>query len=140
MSLGVHAFQFAITNANLNKDYLWVYIVVGIVGLVGVGGIVGFVRWLKTQAVRDSKIDELIDPAKGVMAQMREHGKQLADLQRSMRPNGLDTDQLGDIAKRTEREVVRLRADFSKHLGSSEEIHRELREKIAKKQDRRPPR
>lgn len=119
-----------------NASYLWVYIVLGIVGLVGTGGLVGLVRWVKAQAVRDSKIDALLDPDKGVMALLGTQGKQLGDLQRSMRPNGLDTDQLGDIAKRTEREVGKLRDEFSKHVGASDEVHRALREDIDRKQDR----
>ena len=121
----------------------WIYIVLTVLGIIGVGGLAAFYRGVKSQAVRDSKLDELIDPKDGVMArfevqsaQVGRVAAQVADLQRSMRPNGLDTDQLGDIAKRTEKKVIELADSFNRHLGASEEIHRTLREDIARKQDR----
>jgi hypothetical protein len=128
------------TQASLNTSYLWVYIVLGAISIVGGGGgLVAFIKWLKNQTLRDGKIDDMLDPKTGAMALLAQHGMVLADLQRSMRPNGLNTDQLGDIAKRTEHAVDRLEENFNQHKGESDAVHKQLRKDIDRKQDREKP-
>jgi hypothetical protein len=134
---------FADTAHAAATAYNLIYIALGVLGIGGGAGLYGLIRWFKRQTIRDSKLDELIDPEGGVMARLDKHGRQLEDLQRSMRPNGLNTNQLGDIAKRTEETVIQLRETvtklndgFRRHQGESDQIHRNLREAIDRKQDR----
>lgn len=80
--------------------------------VLGAGGsLVGAITWLIHRGKRDQKIDELLAEVK---------------------PNGGNTQSLGDIAKRTEQKVDHLRDDFQKHVGHSDaveiEVFRRLRD------------
>lgn len=117
-----------------NNAYLWVYVIIGIVTLLGTGGMVGLVRWLKRQGIRDAQIDRVVLAVLGDDTPDHKSLQQRLDAQdraidkaiEATQSNGLNTNQVGDIAKRTENIVTDLRDEFKKHLGSSDEVHRQM--------------
>lgn len=122
-------------------DLIW--IVVGLFALLGAGGAYGIIKWIKKTGVRDAKIDELLHPETGVLQRLKkmeqqgiESGRQISDLTRSTRANGLTTDQVGDIAKRTEIAVNEIRDKVLLHIGSSESEHKTMWKAIQQKQDK----
>jgi hypothetical protein len=135
-----------------------VYILIGIVTIGGGGGAIGIWRTSRAdrrraekvareQGVRDERLDRVIsavlgdeqhDGAGGVLrrldAQDRQsetQGRILADIQREQKPNGGNTQRLGDIAKRTERKVDEIKTQLDTHIGQSTEVHEELRRRMA---------
>jgi len=122
---------------NPNTIYTVLYILLGIGALAGTSGVYGLWRYAKNAGKRDAKIDEavnaILDPATGHAANtavLSDHGKQLARIQRSISPNGLNTQSLGDVAARVERDVKSIRTQLDQHVGASDETHREMRHRI----------
>ena len=120
-----------VLSASLTDIYYIIGIFIGVMLIVGAGGLFGLIQWIKKSGARDAKIDELLDSKTGVMARLDEQDKTLSELQHSVKPNGLDTNQVGDIAKRTEnavREIAKkqetMNERFLKHLGQSDEVHK----------------
>lgn len=117
-----------------NMTYLVIYAVLGLIGLVTAG--YGLNKWNRKQAVREAKLDGLIDPETGVMAR-------LAAIEKNLSPNGKDTQGVGDIAariedlaKKTNRGVAALRSRLDQHIGECKNEHAHLREELDRKQDK----
>lgn len=118
--------------------YTVVWVLIGVVTLLGTGGALGVFKWAKKQGVRDSKIDLVIDVVLGdgnggkpLKDRLDAQDRKLDDIQREARPNGGNSQRLGDIAKRTEKKVDDLGSKFDQHIGQSEEVHSELRRRVA---------
>lgn len=142
----------AVLADSVNTSYLLIGIAVGIVALFG--AFFGFGAWLKRQWLRDGKLDELIDPKTGVLKVLQEYmqsrdeqdgamNKRLDEVtrrldrqDRSMRSNGLDTNQVGDIAKRTENAVKKLQESFDRHVGANDQEHKSIWRALRLKQDK----
>lgn len=60
----------------------------------------------------------------------------LSAIERAMKPNGLDTDQIGDMMKRTEAMVEKLSGKLDQHIGAEAESRKEIWRAIDRKQDR----
>jgi predicted negative regulator of RcsB-dependent stress response len=108
-----------------NSSYLVIYAVIGVVTLVGFG-------FAAFKAIRKQGAD----------AERLEN--RLQSIERNLKPNGLDTEQVGDVVKRTENAVgdltstvEELSAKLERHLGASDEAHANLRAAINRKQDKR---
>lgn len=99
--LAVHTAQVA------NTTYLLVYIVVGVATIVGLG--FAGARWLRNSGAAEARLNSRLD-----------------SLERLMKPNGLDTDELGDMVKRTEHKVDAIATKLDQHIGSSDQVHRDL--------------
>jgi hypothetical protein len=129
-----------------NSAYLWVGVVVGLLMLLGGGGgVYALVKWLKRQGVRDGRLDEMIDPEEGwrpqlaaIKSQLGEQDVVLAAAKRSMQSNGLDTMQVGDIARRTELAVRELQSSFDVYRGANETEHKSLWVAVNRKADKLP--
>lgn len=117
-----------------NAAYLWVYVAVGLVALLGGGGLYGLVKWLKRQAVRDAKLDELIDAK--LMRRLDDQDQVLRNLENASRSNGLDSNTVGDIAGRVEVAVGEVKTSLDRHIGASDQIHSEMWRAINRKQDK----
>ena len=135
-----------------------IYILIGIVTIGGGGGALGIWRTSRAdraraqevarlQGVRDEKIDRVIEVVLGdelhngdggINRRFDAQAHQLAEIQREARPNGGQSKRLGDVAKRTEetaarteRKVDDLKTALDRHIGQSEEVHAELRRRMA---------
>src|ERR1700722_14278720 len=103
-------------SASSPQTYNLIWIVIGLFTLVGAGGVYGFIKWIKKSGVRDAKIDELLSPTNGVLERLEQikkteldQDREITDLVRSTRSNGLTTNEVGDIAARTEIAVNDIR-------------------------------
>lgn len=131
-----------------NSAYLWVGVIVGLVLLLGGGGgLFALVKWLKRQGVQESQQsvmrEQWFDPDDGFTASMRKINTRLdgqdtvlAAAKQSMQSNGLDTNQVGDIARRTELAVKDLQSSFDVYRGSNESEHRSLWVAVDRKADK----
>jgi hypothetical protein len=121
-----------------NATYLWLWVLVGALTLIGSG--IGAVRWLRNQGRADG---ERAAEAAEVKRILSEQGAMLKRLMAAVKPNGLDTDFLGDMAKRTEIKMDQLIVDVKEqgskldsHLGDSGRAEREIWRELKKKVDR----
>jgi hypothetical protein len=110
-----------------NTTYLWIYVALGVIGLVGAG--VALRKYFFKQAVREVAIDALIHPDTGVMARLEK-------IEKTLSPNGLDTDNVGDIAKRTEVAVRKVQRGLTQHIAAEANARSEIWQELARKQDR----
>jgi hypothetical protein len=127
-----------------------VYILIGIVTIGGGGGVFGIWRTgradrrraedeARKQGIRDEKIDRVIDAVLGdekngkggILRRLDAQDRTLADIQREARPNGGDTPRLGDVVLRTEGIATEIRTQLDQHVGESNEVHKELRRRMA---------
>lgn len=94
---------------------------------------------VKERAVRDAQLDSVIvevlgdGQTKSLRSELSAVNLAVLEIKRTMSPNGLNTNHLGDIAKRTEKAVTELgvdvrkqRADLNEHIGSSRTEHNAL--------------
>ena len=115
---------------NVSSDtYNWLYVGVGVLMLVGL--VYAGIRWLKKQAVAEAALQALVDA--NVLQRLKDQDEVLAEIRRAQQPNGLDTDEPGDIGKRTENlvkelfeEVKATNTKLDKHMGASEVEEREI--------------
>ena len=61
---------------------------------------------------------------------------QLAELKKLIKPNGLNTEGIGDIAKRTEIAVRELASKLDQHMGAEKRDREDIWNAIERKQDR----
>jgi hypothetical protein len=105
-----------------NTTYLWVYVVIGVVTLAGI--VVASARWLKKQGVTEAAVKALIDA--NLLTRLSDQDRTLAELKKSLSPNGLVGNEVWNIAKRTENKVDLLSTKLDQHIGSSDQTHRDL--------------
>lgn len=110
-----------------NTSYLWIYALIGLITLAGF--VFAAVKALRKQGADAERLEN-----------------RLQSIERNLKPNGLDTEQVGDVVKRTENAVgdltstvEELSAKLERHLGASDEAHANLRAAINRKQDKRGP-
>ena len=112
--------------------------------IAGVATIVGLiiVGW---KIIRDGGAAEArsASAATAMVEQVQSLSAQVSKIQTAMTPNGLNTNQIGDVAARVEKKmddladvVAKLEKAFQRHVGASEEIHRQMRSYIEKKADK----
>lgn len=102
----------------VNTTYLLVYVVIGAATLIGFA--VAAARWLRRQGAAEARLNVRLDT-----------------LERALKPNGLDTDQIGDMVKRTENKVDAITSKLDQHIGASDQVHRELWRAVRSKEDKR---
>lgn len=90
-----------------NTAYLWVWVGIGVITLIGFG-ITAF-RWVRKSGADAAKLEA-----------------RLASIETAIRPNGKDTQQLGDIAARTEEKLDALDSKLDRHIGSQEEVNKQM--------------
>jgi hypothetical protein len=117
-----------------NSAYLWIYILIGLVTLLGSGGAVGLYRAAKKQGVRDQQFDLVIKAVLpdengkgGLTNRLSALDRQLDEIKHEQKPNGGNTQRLGDIAKRSEGKIDALSTKLDQHIGQSTEVHADIR-------------
>jgi hypothetical protein len=127
----------AVAPSSSNPIYVVLYVLLGVGALAGTSGVYGLWRYAKNAGKRDAKIDDavnaILDPETGHAAStalLTDHSRDLATIKRSISPNGLNTQSLGDVAARVERDVKSIRTQLDRHVGASDETHREIRHRI----------
>lgn len=120
-----------------------IYILIGVVTVGGAGGLLGLYKWAKKQGVRDSQLDLVIgvvlgdgNGGKPLKDRLDMQDRKLDEIAREAKPNGGNTQRLGDIAKRTERKVDDLGTKLDQHIGQSEEVHSDLRRRLTAQERR----
>lgn len=118
-------------------------VITSVLTILGGGSLFSIWRYAKKRGVRDAKIDQtvdvVLDPYTGhaeLVAQSKSHGAALARIEGKMSANGLDSQHIGDIAARIERDVKQLSGEvreantkLDRQIGANEEAHRSLRRK-----------
>jgi len=94
-------FASAAQTLSSQGSYNFIWIIVGVVTIIG--GLIEFMRWRDRRVIRNDKLDELL---------------------KRVTPNGKNTNQLGDVAARTEDAVNRLNKQFEHHRNA---VNRRLR-------------
>lgn len=111
------------------------YILVALMALVGVGGFTGWLKGRNTAAVKEDKLDRVIDmildPETGFDShsrQLAEGARQLADIAAKVSRNGGGSQSVGDIASRVEKALGEARGDIrgirsklDQHVGAHDE-------------------
>ncbi len=110
-----------------NTSYLALWGVLGFLYLLGMA--FAAVRYWRKQGARDAKIDEVLDSTTGAMVR-------LAAIEKNLKPNGLNTQGVGDVVARTEIAVGELSTKLDQHIGASDEVHASLRRELAGKQNK----
>lgn len=120
------------------STYNVVWILIGVLTLFGSGGAFGLYKAAKRQGVRDKQLEDVIkvvlpdDEGKGGLTnRLDAQDRKLDAIQREAKPNGGNTHRLGDIAMRTETKVDTLGSKLDQHIGQSNEIHNELKRRLA---------
>lgn len=109
---------FAGASAQLaNTTYLWIWVVIGIVTIAG--SAVAVYKWAKQQGVKDEAMDNRLEL-----------------IEKQLKPNGLNTDQVGDVVKRTENAVGELGSKLDQHIGAELQARREMWRAINGKQNK----
>lgn len=117
--------------------YTFLYILLGIVGLGGTAGVLGVYKWAKKQGVRDAQLDRVIDVVlngsngKTLTDRLDAQDRQLEDIKREAKPNGGQSQRLGDIAKRTEQKVDGLSSKLDQHIGIDETVQSDLKKRVS---------
>jgi hypothetical protein len=126
------------TSQDSTATYNIVWVLIGVATLVGFG--IGAVRWIRNQGKADA---ERTSAEAEVRRRLDVQDSALARLETAIKPNGLDSQELGDIAKRTENKVdaLVLKLDatvtkLDKHIGAAEIEEREIWREIHKKADK----
>lgn len=128
--------------------YYWVGIIVGVVAIItGIWAAQRrIMRSIKKNAISDAALKSIIDA--NVLVRMSDQDKILSDIKRATRPNGLNTDEVGDIVKRVEIAIASLSLKIdanatilNQHIGQSDEAIRQIRDdiKAIKKNGEQPP-
>jgi peptidoglycan hydrolase CwlO-like protein len=126
--------------------------VLSVVGVVAAGATIGSLMLVGWKMIHDSGVADAnrATDAAAIKNQVQRLADQVSSLHRVVTPNGKDTDQLGDIAARTEEKVdsladtVRELGDvvsalgvaFKQHLEDSRKEHRVLRALANRKADK----
>lgn len=125
-----------------------VYIFVGVFALAGVGGIASVYRLIRKSGVRDANIDKTVEavlnPESGTVVKMDKltttqarHGETLARIEHKLSVNGLDSQNVGDIAKRVEIalkdidfQVRQTNTKLDQHIGQHDERDAQLDRRV----------
>lgn len=90
---------------------LWIWWIVGFVTLIGAG--LSAVRWLRGQGADAARLEA-----------------RLAAIEKALRPNGLNTNEIGDVVARTEAKLDALDSKLDRHIGAQEEVNRQVDQKL----------
>lgn len=111
-----------------NSIALILYILVAVMSLVGVGGVAGWLKSRNVQAVRDDKLDRVIEVVLDPETGFDSHTRQLADITTKVSRNGGGSQSVGDIASRVETAVGEVKAQvravdksLQRHIGQHDE-------------------
>lgn len=135
-------FADAATTTATAYNLLW--ILVGLLGVGGAGGAYGLYKWIKNTGVREDKIDKMLSffegdgtrDKPGLEIRMDNQDREIAKAVKATSSNGLNTNQVGDIAKRTENAVGTLTDTLNQHIGEEREARKTLWKEVAKKVDK----
>lgn len=122
-----------------------IYVLIGVVTILGAGGLLGAYKWAKRQGVRGEQLERVIgvvlgdsNGGKPLKDRLDTQDRKLDQIQHEATPNGGNSKRLGDIALRTEQtgertegKVDELSTKLDQHIGKSEEVHDELRRRMA---------
>ena len=127
------------TQAVGSGAYNIAYIILAVLTMVGMG--VAVTKWLRKQGATEAAVKKLLELQTAlqqivdanVLQRLSNQDEALADIKRSMRPNGLKDDALGNVVKRTEIVVSRLEGKvdlqaekLSEHVGAAQVEEREI--------------
>jgi hypothetical protein len=101
-----------------NSTYLWIGALVGAITVACF--VLAAVKALRKQGADAERLEN-----------------RLQSIEKNLKPNGKDTQGVGDIVARTEDAIGELAAKLERHLGASDEAHANLRAAINRKQDKR---
>lgn len=124
--------------------YNLLYILIGLFLLGGAGGGYGLYRAIKSAGVKEAKIDRMLAFFEGdgtkdnpaLKDRLDSQDRQIALAVKATSSNGLNTNQVGDIAKRTENAVAILTESVNQHIGESRESHRSIWKELGRKVDK----
>lgn len=97
---------FAASVPSSGTDYNVVWIILGAVGIIE--GVKSGLTWLGHRAVRNKNLDDLIATR-----------AQIAEVDKKISVNGKNTDNVGDVAKRTEEITERIESKLDNHIASA---------------------
>lgn len=100
-----------------NTSYLWIWVIIGVFTVIGFG--FGAFKWIRQTGIDAAKLEN-----------------RLASIEKQLKPNGLDTEQVGDVVKRTENAVNELTAKLNQHIGAEAEAREQMQRQIDRKQDK----
>lgn len=117
-----------------NSAFLWIGALVGLITLVGV--VITVSKFFKQQGASAERLEN-----------------RLQSIEKQLKPNGLDTEQVGDVVKRTENAVNNLSSDVSElsekldqhgtkldqHIGAEAEARQQIIDKIRRLERRDHP-
>lgn len=115
------------TAETLNSTYLAAGIIVAVIAIVTAGAAIW--RSVKAGIAKEEREKALLDLVPKL-------SDRIGGLERKLTPNGLDTEQVGDVVKRTENAVRDIRSRLDQHIGASETTHEQMWRVINRKQDR----
>jgi hypothetical protein len=135
--------------SSTSNTYNVLYIIIAAIMLVGFA-YAGY-KWIKGRGVTEAAIQKMLDlhtslqqlVDANVLQRLSDQDNVLADIRRSMQPNGLDTLELGDMVRRTELAVGRLEGKIDSqaeklaaHVGAAEVQDKAIWRELAKKVDK----
>lgn len=104
------------------------YILVALMALVGVGGFTGWLKGRNTAAVKDDKLDRVLELVLDEETGFADHTRRLADIESKVSRNGGGSQSVGDIASRVEKALGEARTDIrgirsklDQHVGAHDE-------------------
>jgi hypothetical protein len=121
-----------------------IYVLTFLLLLMGGGGVVAGVKYLRNSGVRDRDINKTVAEVLGdhtqdlkpLRTEVMELRTEILAVRKSISPNGLNSDELGDMVKRTENGVKRMDQTLNRHIGASEEAHTAIWRAIRLKADK----
>lgn len=95
----------------LNTTYLWAGIIVSVVALGT--GLLTLAKGVRTWAANEAKQRANIEMVPELV-------KRMTAIEKAIKPNGKDTQQIGDIAARVEEKIDKLDSKLDRHIGGAE--------------------
>jgi hypothetical protein len=118
----------AVRTSAINTTSLWLYLVLG---LITVGTLLwGGIKLIRQQGAeevrkkdRDDKLNETVVALHTNLTNLESN---VQAIEKNLKPNGLNTERLGDIAKRTENAVSSLTSKMDQHIGAEKRDREDL--------------
>lgn len=101
--------MFAAVTSSDSYNYIW--IIVGVFSLIE--GIKSAIGWVSRRVIRNKNVDDLL------LAR-----KQIEEVDKKISPNGKNTNNVGDVALRTEEKVDKIAISLEHHRNA---VNRRLR-------------